>query len=31
MPVKMAGLPIASSGSVPASTMIVRVHVLYYQ
>ena len=31
MPVKMAALPIASSGSVPASTMIVRVRVLYFQ
>ena len=31
MPVKLAALPIASSGSVPAATMIVPVGVLFFQ
>ena len=31
MPVEVAALPIASSGSVPASTPIVRVHVRFFQ
>ena len=31
MPVKLAALPIASGGSVPASTLIVRVRVLFFQ
>ena len=30
MPVKLAALPIASGGSVPASTLIVRVRVLFF-
>ena len=31
MPVKLAALPIASSGSVPASTTIVPVRVRFFQ
>ena len=31
MPVKLAALPIASSGSVPVSTTIVPVRVLFFQ
>ena len=30
MPVELAALPIASSGSVPAATTIVPVHILFF-
>ena len=31
MPVEVAGLPITSSGNVPAATPIVRVRVRFFQ